>query len=281
MYICPEFFDGVWEDAIVPAIINLREEIANKDLFENGSEIHKSDMASALFLGEIAKEIEKLNSLQKQREKNFYHKEAPQIKKDLENIFGNNSDDKIQEHIHKIEIVSMPELQVKQTENEVLVKGNKKIHQPKFKSTDWSKIDIRFLNERDVLITTDKKEVTPADYEILGFSDDKKKKPNTAWSFLFELSKNNGETSKLPKPIPDNIKQQKMFLSQRLRAIFNNGSEPFYDPAETQTYKIKIKLTPPQGEQENEDRYGTKEYLKEEMTERYEDTDGDFTLNHR
>lgn len=267
LYICPEFFDGVWEDFIVPQIINLREEIADKDLFENSSEIHKTDMATVFFLEAIAKEIEKLNGFQKQQEKNFYRTEAPKQKEQVGSVFNSGK-----EQVHKIEIVGMPELRVKETpEDNVFLKGNKKIHQPKFKATDWSKINIRFLNERDVLITTDQKEVTPADYEILGFSDDKKKKPNTAWAFLFGLSKNNGETSKLPKPIPDTIKQQKLSLSQRLKAIFKNDTEPFYDSTETQTYKIKIKLTPPQGEQENGDEYGTKEYLKETMIEEYEE----------
>ena len=216
LYNCVDF-DVVWEDFIVPQIINLREEIADKDLFENSSEIHKTDMATVFFLEAIAKEIGKLNGFQKQQEKSFY-REAPRQKEQFNNVFGSGK-----EQIHKIEIVGMPELQVKKTEEDgVLLKGNKKIHQPKFKPTDWSKINIRFLNERDVLITTDQKEVTPADYEILGFSDDKKKKPNTAWAFLFGLSKNNGETSKLPKPIPDTIKQQKLSLSQRLKAIFKN-----------------------------------------------------------
>jgi hypothetical protein len=265
LYNCVDF-DVVWEDFIVPQMINLREEIADKDLFENSSEIHKTDMATVFFLEAIAKEIEKLNGFQKQQEKSFY-REAPRQKEQFNNVFGSGK-----EQIHKIEIVGMPELQVKKTEEDgVLLKGNKKIHQPKFKPTDWSKINIRFLNERDVLITTDQKEVTPADYEILGFSDDKKKKPNTAWAFLFGLSKNNGETSKLPKPIPDTIKQQKLSLSQRLKAIFKNETDPFYDSTETQTYKIKIKLTPPQSEQENEDKYGTKEYLKETMIEEYEE----------
>lgn len=195
--------------------------------------------------------------------------------KKLENITKLISEKRIQEietapSPIRIEISKMPDLNIKNTETNIIQKGKKKIHLPKFKTTDWSKIEMRFLSERDVLITTDKKEVTTADYEMLGFSDDKKNKPNTAWAFLFGLSKSNGETSKLPKPIPDTIRQHKLSIAQKLKAIFNNETDPFYDSAETQTYKIKIKLIPPQVEDEKEDQYGTREYLKDTMTEEYE-----------
>ncbi|MBP9867288.1 MAG: hypothetical protein KBC41_04415 [Candidatus Pacebacteria bacterium] len=266
LYTSVEFLDVVWEDAIVPSLINLREVIADKDLFENNSEMHKTSFAVVNFLKAISKEIEILRKYNEEQTKNFYKNDLPKHKEQFDSAFNQNK-----EQIHKIEIVGMPELQVKKTEDNVFIKGNKKIHPPKFTQTDWSKIEIRFLNERDVLITTNKKEVKPADYEVLGFSDDKKNKPNTAWLFLFGLSKNNGESGKLPKPIPDTIKQQKLSLSQKLKAIFKNETDPFYDSTETQTYKIKIKLIPPQGENENEDKYGTREYLEETMTEQYEE----------
>jgi hypothetical protein len=266
LYTSAEFLDVVWDDAMVPSLINLREAIADKDLFENSSEMHKTSIAVFNFLEAISKEIDILKKYDEQKTKNFYKNELPKQKEQFNSAFNSNK-----EQIHKIEIVGMPELQVKKTEDNVFIKGSKKIHTPKFTQTDWSKIEIRFLNERDVLITTNKKEITPADYEILGFSDDKKNKPNTAWAFLFGLSKNNGESGKLPKPIPDTIKQQKLSLSQKLKAIFKNETDPFYDSTETQTYKIKIKLIPPQGEQENEDKYGTREYLKETMIEEYEE----------
>ncbi|MFA6476535.1 MAG: hypothetical protein WCV68_03945 [Candidatus Paceibacterota bacterium] len=80
LYICPDFFDGVWEDCVMPQIISLREEIADKDLFENSSEIHKTKMATVLFLEAIAQEIEKLNRFQRQQEKSFCRTETPENK---------------------------------------------------------------------------------------------------------------------------------------------------------------------------------------------------------
>jgi hypothetical protein len=104
LYICPEFFDGIWEDAIVPSIINLREEIADRDLFENSSEIHKTDIATVLFLEAIAQEIEKLNRVQNQREKHFYEEEAPKYKKDFDNIFEKSDGQTVKhEHTHRFE----------------------------------------------------------------------------------------------------------------------------------------------------------------------------------
>jgi hypothetical protein len=122
-----------------------------------------------------------------------------------------------------------------------------------------------------VLINADKKEQVVSDYEALGFADEKRGKPNLAWMFFYGLSQNNGETKPLPTPIPDNIKQQKRQLSDRLKTIFKNDTDPFHDPTDTRVYKIKINLIPPQSEDEKPDRYGTREYLKETMTQKYDE----------
>lgn len=166
----------------------------------------------------------------------------------------------------KMEIVKMPELQVRNLDDAPIVKGKKRVHLPKFKATDWAKITIRFIDEQNVVIIADKKQV-PSDYEALGFSDEKRGKPNTAWAFLLGLAKNGGTTQALPKPIPDNIKQQKKQLSDRLKTIFKNDTDPFYDPTDTGAYRVKITLIPPIEEKESRDTLGTREYLEETMTE--------------
>lgn len=148
----------------------------------------------------------------------------------------------------RMEITKMPEMVVRNPDDTSIIKGKKRLRLPKFTATDWAKITIRFTDERTVLITADKKEQVPSDYEALGFSDDKRNKPNTAWGLLLSLAKNNGETKELPLPIPDNIKQHKRQLSDRLKTIFKNDTDPFYDPTETRTYRIKITLIPPYSE---------------------------------
>ncbi len=148
----------------------------------------------------------------------------------------------------KLEITKMPELQVRNLDDAPIVKGNKRLHLPKFKPTEWAKITIRFIDERNVLITADKKEQVSVDYEALGFSDEKRSKPNSAWAFLLGLARNNGETKPLPTPIPDTIKQHKLQLASRLKAIFKNDTDPFHEPTDSRTYRIKIALIPPSTE---------------------------------
>jgi hypothetical protein len=145
-------------------------------------------------------------------------------------------------------------------ENVYIHKGKKRVFPPHFKPTDWSKITIRFITDREVYISVED-ESKQANYESLGFSNDKEGKPNLAWVFLFNLAKNNGETSPLQKPIPDNIKQQKKQVSERLKTIFKNDTDPFYDPKEVgQIYRAKIKLIPPQEDNENSD---TRDFFNE------------------
>mgnify|MGYP001583560717 FL=1 len=168
----------------------------------------------------------------------------------------------IHEHTHRFEN-SIQEKEIslshKIIEDEVLVKNKKKIALPKFPATDWSKAEIRFITENDVYIKAGQKSAT-ADYEGLGFRNDKTGKPNTAWHFLFELAKKGGETPEMKSPIPDNVKQQKMILSDRLKTIFKNDTDPFYDFSQTNTYKIKLKLLPPTDEKQS-DSFGVGEYF--------------------
>jgi hypothetical protein len=150
----------------------------------------------------------------------------------------------------------------------MLVKNKKKISLPKFPPTDWSKIEIKFIDANTVYMKAGQKTAT-ADYESLGFRNDKNGKPNTAWHFLFELAKRNGETQAIPSPVPDSIKQQKRALSDRLKTIFKNDTDPFYEFSETNTYKIKVKLLPPIDEKKSDD-LGIDDFLKETMTSKYE-----------
>lgn len=166
----------------------------------------------------------------------------------------------------QMEITSIPELQLRNAEDTTITKGKKRIQLPKFKPTDWAKISIRFIDERNVLIIADKKEQVSADYEALGFSNDTRDKPNKAWAFLLGLAKNNGATEELPTPIPDKIKQLKKQLSDRLKVIFKNDTEPFFDPSDDHIYTIKINLVPPVAKDADTDTFGTREYLEETMT---------------
>lgn len=163
------------------------------------------------------------------------------------------------------------------TKNEAITitKNKRTIRLPHFQPTQWKDISIRFLDKRNVIIQGDKKNTT-LDYEALGFSDDKSKKPNFAWNVLYKMAENNGETDKITSPIPDNIKQIKRQISDFLKKLFHNDTEPFYDFSETNTYRLKIKLIPPQTDDtDSEDKLGVKSYLKEAMVSKYEPENND------
>lgn len=171
--------------------------------------------------------------------------------------------------VQQVAIISMPQVDVKNVEETIIIKGKKKINLPRFDSTPWSQASIQFLDGRNVMVTAGKKQ-TPADFASLGFANEKNGKPNTAWAFLLELANNGGETPQLDLPIPDAVKQHKMRLSSFLKQLFRNETEPFEDSTSTRTYKLKISLIPPQTEDVGADNLGVSEYLEETMASKYE-----------
>ncbi len=167
----------------------------------------------------------------------------------------------------KVEITALPEVRVRHDEENVITKGKNRIHLPHFKPAKWPDITIRFITEREVVVTVGK-ENYGLDYEILGFADLKSDQPNKAWGFLYDLASHGGASEELPKPIPDYVKQQKKQLSDRLQAIFNNQTDPFYSVADTHMYRTRINLVPPQSVTEPSDKLGVEEYLSEVMMEK-------------
>lgn len=161
----------------------------------------------------------------------------------------------------QVEIVN-PELLFRNVEETPIIKGAKRLHYPKFNQTEWAKVTFRFLDEQNVLITADKKANVPSSYEGLNFADGKRNMPNLAWKFLLALARKDGETDLLPTPIPDNVKQLKRQIADRLKTIFKNDTDPFFDPSETRKYKIKIKLIPPPTGDQAQDDLGIQEELK-------------------
>lgn len=281
LYTSIDFFDGVWNNFTLPQIINLREEIADKDLFENSSEIHKTDVSIVHFFEAVTKEIEKLKGFHKQHEKHFYKTEVPKYKKGFEDIFGKESAQTINhKHVHHFEN-SIQEKDIAFTHTifegdteGAVIKNKKKVVLPKFPPTPWQQISIRFITDEDVLITTPKKQLS-SNYESLGFSNDKEKKPNTAWVLLSVIAKNHGEI-KVPKPIPDTLRQQKRQLADQLKLIFRNEQDPFEDVSEVNAYRLKIKLET-FSEEKPDDPFGSQEYINETMIEKAEIPGRDFT----
>lgn len=80
LYASQDYLEVVWEESVVPMLLNFREAIADKDLFENNLEAHKVHVEVVNFLDAISKEIEVLKDFMSQKTKNFYEEELPAIK---------------------------------------------------------------------------------------------------------------------------------------------------------------------------------------------------------
>lgn len=184
--------------------------------------------------------------------------------------FGVNLPDNFEKLYKKEQLKNLDE------EESIITKNKKRIYLPHFKRTEWKDITIRFLDELNVHIKGGNKTVI-SDCESLGFLDEKRKKPNLAWTFLLGIAKNDGETGNIQSPVPDNIKQKKMQISDFFKNLFKNDSDPFYDFSETNTYKLKIKLIPPSYTENNSDNeeLGIQEDLKEVGFSKYESDNND------
>lgn len=99
LYSATDFFDGVWEDFTLPSIISLREEIADKDLFGNGSEIHTASTAVSVFFQAVDKEIDVMKRYLDQKTKNFNEQELPKYKKQFDDTFNSKKEQTIN---HKV-----------------------------------------------------------------------------------------------------------------------------------------------------------------------------------
>lgn len=74
LYSAPNFLDGVWSDGVEQYLIDFREIIADKDLFENNSEIHKFDASVASLMRIINIEIADLLGIMRKNEKSFFQR---------------------------------------------------------------------------------------------------------------------------------------------------------------------------------------------------------------
>ena len=114
----------------------------------------------------------------------------------------------------------------------------------------WEDIQIKFLNQFDVEITT-KKDFYSSDCEKLGFSKTNTKvlTPVASWGFLRLIASQNGvyELDRITGKDKEQTIKSKQDLTKRLKNYFQIDDDPFneYDSIKKQ-YKIKIKLIPEQ-----------------------------------
>lgn len=100
LYSSAEFLDVIWDDAVLPSIINMREDIADKDLFENQSEIHQADIGLTFFLEAVKREMEIMKKYMDQRTKSFYVTDLPKHKEAFEKASSEPKKEEVVKHEH-------------------------------------------------------------------------------------------------------------------------------------------------------------------------------------
>lgn len=106
LYSSAEFLDVIWDDAVLPSIINMREDIADKDLFENQSEVHQEKgIGLTFFLEAVKREMEKMKKYLDQRTKSFYATDLPKHKEAFEKASSEPKKEEVvkHEHTHRFE----------------------------------------------------------------------------------------------------------------------------------------------------------------------------------
>jgi hypothetical protein len=276
--------DVWWDNGGKTSIVSFYGEI---ELFwvRSGRQVFPVSQAFAAYLDSVDEGVKKLRNekaarwkrtledIDERKAEGEFGFASPEPKADTQNKV-------IHEHTHrfensadalafKMEITKMPDLQVRNIDDAPIIKGKRRVYPPKFSSTEWSKVSIRFINERDVVLTAGTKQVV-SDYEALGFGNAKTNKPDSAWMFLLELARKGGVTDTLPKPIPENIKQHKKTISDRLKILFKNDTDPFQDPTDTRVYRVKLTVVPPETDTTPADTLGVNEYLAQAMPQQYD-----------
>lgn len=171
-------------------------------------------------------------------------------KRNGSNVDNDNSQQK-PEPIHIIIDDIKKDIGIRGLEEKVVIQKskNKKIHIRKLPDdTIWQDISIKFLNGQEAIITA-KGQTFQTNYAEMGFEDEKKKQPNSQWSFLKLLATKNGELSwdnnnDMSQKQINAAKKKKQMLSDALKAYFQIDEDPFENYRTEKAYKIKITLTP-------------------------------------
>lgn len=107
-----------------------------------------------------------------------------------------------------------------------ITKGKARFTLPSFNRTEWPNVSIRFMDERNTVIS-DGKETKPINFEQLGCMDGRTERPDDTWEFLLEVAQGQGHTAQRPKHERETFKKRKQKLTDILRNMFKNGTDPF------------------------------------------------------
>ena len=256
LYSAPHFLDGTWTDGVEQYLIDFRDVVADKDLFENNSEIHPFDKCVALLLGTIKTEVESLESIMREKERNFFQQFPSGKKADPKKDDAPKPEETVIKHEHtlrfennQLEITKMPELQIRGLEEGFasMATGQK---EAKYRfphklpnGTRWENFVFKFLNDDTVQILVQGKKET-AHYRDMGL-EGKGGKPSVLWILLRVLAKRSGEIAISDPEANTKYKKQKQGLTEALQSYFSLDFDPFHPYATAKAYKTKFVVAPP------------------------------------
>ena len=118
-----------------------------------------------------------------------------------------------------------------------------------FPITNWESLEIRFITEQEVLLTSDDHgDIRRSQFAFsnLGFNDKRNGSPNQSWSFLTLLSIHDGilDTSSSTIDQKEQIKKEKQALKNHLQQIFMLDTDPFHPFRQNRQYELKCKIVP-------------------------------------
>lgn len=121
-----------------------------------------------------------------------------------------------------------------------VTKGKKRVYLPRFPRTEWAHVSIKFINDGDILLG-DNRDRKPSSFESLGCADERNDTPDDAWKFLVSLAIGGGILKTPNKRDREKIKKQKQKMTDILRKIFDNDTDPF-ERARGGIYKAKFSI---------------------------------------
>ncbi len=243
LYSAPDFLDGTWSDGVEQYLIDFRETVADKDLFENNSEIHPFDKSVALLLGTIKEEVAGLKSIMLEKEKDFFQKFSSDKKTDTKKDDATEPKGTVikHEHIHTFQ----NSIQEKEIAISIDDKRNASKTKHKFPSTipagtEWRQVSMKVLKDEKIHIKLPSKEHT-ATYEEMGFGKHDGN-PSVLWDFFKVLAIQNGEISIPDETAKVQYKKQKQQVSDILKNYFSMESDPFHPYKENNSYRTRFTL---------------------------------------
>lgn len=121
-----------------------------------------------------------------------------------------------------------------------LVRRKNKVSLIGFPRTEWAKVSLKFIDDTNALLS-DSRETKPIVPESIGCIDGRNQKTDNAWVFLLSVARGEGSTKPLRKI--DRIAQvkQKQKITDILRKIFKNDTDPF-EAEKGGIYKAKFQI---------------------------------------